>query len=259
MRNAGGAFDAERYEMGTNRNSAPDEAAAEQLLAGFGGGHRRLAELLSAASAPARPGELAGEEAAVAAFRSAVPAVAALPVSHRRRSARPRWARLLTVKVGGAALVLAAGGVAVAAGTGVLPGPLVGTPPGVSSDQPAGPTRLGGPGATRSGAPAGPAATAHPGPGATPDPLLHGLCQAYLAQAANKPDEVKDNPAYVALVAAAGGAEMVTEFCENLVGPHPTATAGTGQSGGRPTAPPSAPPSPAPAPEQAQQPTTSQR
>ncbi|MEV0807675.1 hypothetical protein AB0I41_15075, partial [Micromonospora sp. NPDC050200] len=53
-----------------------DRAEAERLLdAARAGGPPSagdpLARLLSAAAAPARPGELAGEEAALAAFRAA--------------------------------------------------------------------------------------------------------------------------------------------------------------------------------------------
>ncbi|MES9605467.1 hypothetical protein [Actinomadura sp. NPDC000929] len=90
-----------------------DPRAAERLLDGAGG-HAELRELLAAASAPARPGELAGEDAAVAAF------LAAPRPARRSRAAALR--RFLTVKViavvGGS--ILLSGGVAFA--TGNFPG-----------------------------------------------------------------------------------------------------------------------------------------
>ncbi|MEV3921270.1 hypothetical protein [Actinomadura coerulea] len=90
-----------------------DPRAAERLLDGAGG-HPELRELLAAASAPARPGELAGEDAAVAAF------LAAPRPARRSRTAALR--RFLTAKVialvGGS--ILLSGGVAFA--TGNLPG-----------------------------------------------------------------------------------------------------------------------------------------
>ncbi|MGI5324720.1 hypothetical protein [Actinomadura nitritigenes] len=107
-----------------------DQRTAERLLGGAsarpangsaGGpadGHDALRALLSAAAGPPRPGELAGEDAAAAAFRAA----RARPAARRSRwAALPRYA---TVKVAVVAATLAAfgGGVAVAASTGHLPG-----------------------------------------------------------------------------------------------------------------------------------------
>lgn len=103
-----------------------DQRTAERLLGGApasrangaAGGHDALRALLSAAAGPPRPGELAGEDAAAAAFLAA----RARPEARRSRwSAVPRYA---TVKVAVVAATLAAfgGGVAVAASTGHLPG-----------------------------------------------------------------------------------------------------------------------------------------
>ncbi|NKZ04912.1 hypothetical protein [Actinomadura latina] len=90
-----------------------DQHAAERLLDGAGG-HAPLHALLSAAAAPGRPAELAGEDAAAAAFRAA-PAPA-------RASRRAVLRRFLTAKVialiGGT--ILLTGGVAYA--TGHFPG-----------------------------------------------------------------------------------------------------------------------------------------
>ncbi|MFB4299800.1 hypothetical protein [Actinomadura sp. NTSP31] len=107
-----------------------DQRTAERLLGGApaspahgtgdgpADGHEALRALLSAAAGPPRPGELAGEDAAAAAFRAA----RTRPAPRRSRwAALPRYA---TVKVAVVAVTLAVfgGGVAVAAGTGHLPG-----------------------------------------------------------------------------------------------------------------------------------------
>jgi hypothetical protein len=111
---------AERLLGGVPASSAngPAGGSANGSAAGAADGHDALRALLSAAAGPARPGELAGEDAAAAAFR------AARAQSTARRS---RWAavpRYATVKVAVVAATLAAfgGGVAVAASTGHLPG-----------------------------------------------------------------------------------------------------------------------------------------
>jgi hypothetical protein len=92
----------------------------ERVLRDAAGGPRPgqdpLTAFLAAAAAPAHEDELAGEEAAVAAFRRA-----RLASPSRRR---PMFARLLTVKAA-VALGLATtaiGGVALAAASGTLPG-----------------------------------------------------------------------------------------------------------------------------------------
>ncbi|MEV0536545.1 hypothetical protein [Kitasatospora sp. NPDC050463] len=146
--------------MSTNRSRRIDRDTAEQLLGGAVGGPSagqdasltgpgasagstgpllpdggpggRVAHVLAAAAAPAVADELAGEEAALAAFREArlapVPAVPAPLAPVRRRSmATAALARAFSTKA--VAVVLGAtalGGVAVAAGTGNLPSPLGG-------------------------------------------------------------------------------------------------------------------------------------
>ncbi|GAA1237167.1 hypothetical protein GCM10009665_29150 [Kitasatospora nipponensis] len=125
--------------MSTNRSRRIDRDAAEQLLGGATGGTQggqgALAELLAAAAAPATGRELAGEEAAVAAFREAarpstdrspLPASLAKSRSRSMTSCAPMRfrapARFLGARAAAAALaVTALGGVAVAAGTGHLP------------------------------------------------------------------------------------------------------------------------------------------
>ncbi|MDY0812198.1 hypothetical protein [Kitasatospora purpeofusca] len=150
--------------MSTNRPRRIDRDTAEQLLTGAVGGPSagpgasltgpdgstgrtgsprseagpgdRVARVLAAAAAPATGGELAGEEAALVAFREARLASAAVPAApapvRRRSMATATLTRAFSTKA--AAVVLGAtalGGVAVAAGTGNLPVPL-----GGGSDQP---------------------------------------------------------------------------------------------------------------------------
>lgn len=91
----------------------------------------RLGRLLASANAPAQPGELAGERAAVAAFTAARHS---RPSQVRRPSMiQMTVAKLLTAKVAAIAVGLAcagAGGVALAATTGVLPTPVGSHRPG---------------------------------------------------------------------------------------------------------------------------------
>ncbi|WP_067450987.1 hypothetical protein [Actinomadura macra] len=111
---------------------APHDPAADDLSGGSAADEfARLREVLAAAAAPARPEELTGEDAAVAAFLAARPArpvqaAGALGSSRRARSHVRRLAalpRVMVVKIlVGVAILVASGGVAVAAGTGHLPG-----------------------------------------------------------------------------------------------------------------------------------------
>ncbi|TWJ29280.1 hypothetical protein JD81_02789 [Micromonospora sagamiensis] len=99
--------------MRFRRSRRPDERAAERLLDTVATGHAErsddpVARLLAAAVAPARPDELAGEDAALAAFRAArAQRPATVP-------ARPRRTARAAVWLAGFA-VTATAGVAVAA------------------------------------------------------------------------------------------------------------------------------------------------
>ncbi|WP_147376269.1 hypothetical protein [Micromonospora radicis] len=87
----------------------------------------RLAGPLRALRSPAQPEEIAGEPAAMTAFRATAGIGA-----EARTGGRPRLgaalARLLTVKAAAVVAATGLGGVALAAGTGALSNPLVGTP-----------------------------------------------------------------------------------------------------------------------------------
>ncbi|MFI0369423.1 hypothetical protein ACH35V_16195 [Actinomadura sp. 1N219] len=92
-----------------------DRRAAERLLDGAYD-HARLHALLAAAAAPGRPEELAGEDAAVAAFRAAP-----RPEPRSRTAALRRFLTIKALAVAGGALILT-GGAAYATITGQLPG-----------------------------------------------------------------------------------------------------------------------------------------
>ncbi|MEU6231879.1 hypothetical protein [Kitasatospora sp. NPDC047058] len=255
--------------MSTNRSRRIDPDTAEQLLGGAVGGpsagqeasltgpdartgHTAVAHVLAAAAAPAVAGELAGEEAALAAFREArlapVPAVSAAPATVRRRSmATATLARAFSTKA--AAVVLGAtalGGVAVAAGTGNLPSPLGGS--GGPDHQPAvagtsAPAAGSGTPGTASGARQpgfGPSAGASPSadpstgaakpssPGAPASGEARGgpvpsamvaLCRGFSDRTGKgeRPRTLVADPQFGALVAEAGGPDKVEEYCRETL------------------------------------------
>ncbi|MCZ7422374.1 hypothetical protein O7605_23025 [Verrucosispora sp. WMMA2121] len=198
-----------------------------------------LADLLRAAAAPARERELAGEDAAVAAFRAARQPEAAVPAARRRRhrftAGAVAWiAGLVATATAGAALA----GVGLnRAGPGTSP--VVTSPavpaPGVDDRTPAGEAT-----ATPTGAPTGtatsvptrsPSTSVSPSASATPSPDTSGyvgpgnsdntadrpgLCRAYLAKSERQREKALRKPAFEELVVAAGGAEHVEEYCREL-------------------------------------------
>ncbi|SCL45451.1 hypothetical protein GA0070606_0750 [Micromonospora citrea] len=202
-----------------------------------------LARLLSAAAAPARPGELAGEEAALAAFRAARAAAPGTAVAAPRP---PRGRRFTAGAVAWAAgvVVTATAGAAFAAVTLDRPdeptpsSPRPSTPaPATTEPQEGGstdPTGGGAPSGTPTDAPASPSgaptsgAVTPPGPpggrpgGGPRSPeqrteQLRGLCRSYLAQPAAQREKTLDTSAFAGLVTAAGGREAVDGFCRELV------------------------------------------
>ncbi|MDT5027019.1 MAG: hypothetical protein QOE61_3445 [Micromonosporaceae bacterium] len=207
-----------------------DTETAERLLAGHGDGPPRLSKLLSRAAAPSRPDELAGEDAAVAVFRSARLAAVSAP---RRRIVTGRWTQWATVKAGVLAFALAGGGVALAAGTGVLPNPLtIGEAP---------PSRTPDLTSSVSSAWTGRDSTDAPSAvGHSPSTSIHGLCKAHLARVGDVGGKATPNPASAELIAAAGGVGNVTTYCQSLLtGPSATTTQGPGKAAGHSTGPPS--------------------
>ncbi|MCR3748136.1 hypothetical protein LX88_002074 [Lentzea californiensis] len=122
-------------------------------------------------------------------------------------------ANLLAVKIAGVA-VLTAGGIALAAAAGTLPGQQREEPAA-----PAGTTVVSTTSATTAAPSKGP--EQKPDNSASPSPSLKGLCQAYTAGAGSEHGKAHNNPAFSALITAAGGAERVPGFCADLLGEKP--------------------------------------
>ncbi|MFI7677245.1 hypothetical protein [Actinophytocola sp. NPDC049390] len=161
-----------------------------------------LAEVLRAAAAPAHPGELAGEEAAVAAFRQAAP-VGTAP--SRPSAARRVLAKVLTVKAAVAIAVTGSAGVVLAASGGVLPTPWSAAP---STEQAPTVTATTAPAAT--GDRGAPDPSAGSGPSTAPaERAVVDLCRTYPAGNGGHRADPKFRP----LIEAAGGADEVAEYC----------------------------------------------
>lgn len=214
--------------MRANRRHRLDRNAAEQLFRGGSASgpvgppadRDALASLLAAAAAAGHDRELAGEAEAVTAFRRAL-------LGPARQPRRPSMSatKLLAAKAVLATVGLAGGGVALAGATGHLPSTFTGTHAAASSGASA---------AAVSSADGKP--TSHPA--ASPSPSLRGLCQAYTAQVGGSPGKALGNPAFSALITAAGGNDKVGAFCVTLLATPP---------GSRPTAHPTGKPTSLPA------------
>lgn len=217
--------------MSSYRSGQMNRRAAEQLLDGgpASGATRPLAAALRAAAVPAHPEELSGEQAAVAAFRDAAQ-LDPVPSPRRPSMLKSALAKILTVK---AAVVLAAAGtsgVVLAATTGVLstPGGQAAGDHRPAEHPPAAHSTSHTPAGTpaNAGKPDQHGNTSSP----SPSPSMFGLCQAYEAQVSNNPGKAHDNPAFTALVTAAGGKDDVGEYCDSVL-----AAKDTGGSHGKPT------------------------
>jgi hypothetical protein len=182
--------------------------AAERLLADAAATpqQERVALLLAEMRAPAHKEELAGETAALAAYRAATLGPVRQP--RRRSMLKTALAKLLTVKAAAAAVVAitATGGVALAASTGVLPNPV--------SDRGAPAAK---PSAHATGKPS--TAGAEKAGSAAPSPSLVGLCQAYAGAGDNK-GKALESPAFQALIKAAGSKDDVADYCDDALAAH---------------------------------------
>ncbi len=177
-----------------------------------------LAGVLRAAAAPAHPGELAGEEAAVAAFRAATARVETAPA--RPSALRRVVAKALTVKAAVAVAVVGSAGVVLAASGGVLPTPWSTVPPVEQTQTPT------------STAPAVPGPSARTGPHATtPAPAVVDLCEAY----AESDGKHRADPKFGPLIDAAGGADGVTEYCATHAPPSSRNSSKNEPGNGNPT------------------------
>ena len=221
----------------TTRQPPPlNRANAEAILTGTATERSELAQIIAAARGPATSDELAGEAAAMIRFQAArLEPAAAHGVTVRKRMSD----KLLAAKLGIAAALAAAatGGVALAATAHTQTEPAHHALP--ASTSVAAPSHDGTPTprATKAAVPPPPppshaaaasAAPTAPGgagshPSASPSPSLRGLCIAYLANEITGGKRM-DNPAFGALVTAAGGKDKITTYCLTLLraDPHPT-------------------------------------
>jgi hypothetical protein len=182
---------------------------------GYGG----LTRLLAAATAPAAPEELASEQLAMAAFaaemRSHPPTV--VP----RRTAVPR--KVLTMKAAAAALVavLSLGGVAAAAG-GLLPdqaSPVADQAPATTGADAAahgvGKAAAANLGAADAGSADGQGRDSAVGPDASAAARA-GLCRAWQAGQGADHGRRMDAVAFQALAEAAGAADHIAAYCQDV-------------------------------------------
>ncbi|MEV6813351.1 hypothetical protein [Micromonospora sp. NPDC051296] len=225
-----------------------DAASAPQHTPPPAGPPDPIAELLRAAAAPPRPHELAGEQAALAAFRAArqggtepTPA----PRSRRRRFTAPvvAWiAGIAATATAGAAL--AAVNLDRPAPPPVPPAPVTGSPAPATTGGGAEPSEggtqptdglTGGPsGGPTGGGPVPTPAASSPSPTepgeSDADPTVYlgpgnssntedrpGHCKAYLSKNESQREKALTTPAFNELVVVAGGADQVEGYCQALL------------------------------------------
>ncbi|WP_433124030.1 hypothetical protein ACQPWW_17875 [Micromonospora sp. CA-240977] len=209
-----------------------------------------VAGVLAAAAAPARSGELAGEEAALAAFRAAranpAPSVPHRPGRRRLTTGAVAW-------IGAVAATATAGAAFAAVTLDRTPDPVAPAPTRTSSSPdrsstsgertaPPGPPS---PGHPSSGAPVGPPSPGPPSPGhpstpGAPPGELPGLCRSWQAKKPEQREQALRTRAFERLVAAAGGVAEVPAYCQRMAPePRPSEPA-------KPKAPPPSTGHPAP-------------
>ena len=183
-------------------------------------GYGRVARLLAAATAPATPEELADAQRTMAAFAAEMRSHP--PTLVPRRTAVPR--KVLTIKAAAAALVavLSLGGVAAAAG-GLLPdqaspvadqaSATTGTDAAAHGLGPAAAANLGG--AADAGSADGQGRASAVGPDAT-GTARAGLCRAWQAGQGGEHGRRMDAVAFRALAEAAGGADNIAAYCQDV-------------------------------------------
>jgi hypothetical protein len=248
--------------MRTRRTSRISLDQADRLVAGDqpGSQHRGLSDLLDAAKAPATAEELAGEQAAVAAFAAARERAAPPKGTDRVRVSRS--ARVAVVNAAAGLALLAIGGTAVAARTGNLPdgaqqhahrlfsalgvpaprtGPTITTAPSPTPGRTAHPTS--------SPAPTPAPTTGAPSRAATAtDTVPLGWCRAWQARPGGKALKGESRRR---LIAAAGGEKNVDQYCASLTAAataSPSASASASPAPGTTTTKPHGKPSTHPTP-----------
>ncbi|MEU8241447.1 hypothetical protein AB0C07_24640 [Actinoplanes missouriensis] len=185
-----------------------DRKTAESLLRGGVPGHP-VAEVLSAAKAPATERELAGEAAAMAAFRAAPPAA-------------PRRSPMLTFlsfKVAAAAFATTAtvGGVALAASTGSLPSPIFASSSAKPSPAPTSTSPSPSPSSSRAFSPRPKVSpSTKPPSSAKPRTDLAGLCREFDGRDRDGRTRALDDDRFGELIERAGRRERVERFCSDF-------------------------------------------
>jgi hypothetical protein len=147
-------------------------------------------------------------------------------------------AKLLTAS---AVATAAVGGMSVAAATGSLPAPLQDAAHSTFNA----PAHGHGHGHGHGKPNPLPGKADEPGSPASPSPSLKGLCTAFQAGATDNKGNAIHNPAFQALVTAAGGTSKLTAYCTKLIGPAHTHPSGKPSShpSGKPSSHPSGKPS----------------
>jgi hypothetical protein len=206
--------------------SAGDQDTLERLLdspldpgsvpPGYGG----LARLLAAATAPAAPEELAGQQRALGEFTAVMRSTP--PTLSPRRTAVPH--KVFTIKAAAAALVavLSVGGIAAAA-TGHLPGQAspVADQAAATTAADAAAQGLGKAAAANVGGTAQAGATHAQGRESAVGPdasgaARAGLCQAWQSGRGDDHGRRMDSVAFQALATAAGGADNIAGYCKDV-------------------------------------------
>ena len=226
--------------MGIERNRRMDRVTAEQLLAGDPTVTGDIADLLAAAASPAHAGSVAGEQAAVAMFRTT-----RLGLDHQPRSRsmlRSTVAKLLTTKIAAVLLVVLGsrwcrGCRRVGSATQSAARPTTTPGHGHASGQPS-PTPP---------AHVKPSPAPHPSPAMSSSAALQGLCHAYAAQIGAGHTTILDKPAFDPLIMAAGGRTEVPAYCTALLASPSTTPGPSGHPGNSPTSHPTGKPSTHPA------------
>ncbi|MEU8315499.1 hypothetical protein [Micromonospora sp. NPDC048169] len=229
--------------MHDRRSGGPaDRAESDRLLDAARAGTPPAADadpltrLLSAAAGPAEPGEVAGEEQALAAFRAARTSGAS-PAAGPVVAPRPRRRLRIAAALSGLAATAVAGVAFAAVRLDREPEPVL---PPATTARPTGegPTGAGpavtGPSRPAPSTPAGDASDATSPPAATPSVTpsgatppsasptrgnnsMAGHCRAYLAKSERQRAKALTAPGFADLVTAAGGPEQVESYCRNLV------------------------------------------
>ena len=181
--------------------------------------------LLDAARAPASPGELAGEHAAVDLFARARLVSSTWPARDETSVTRSARTGLKAAVAAAAAVGFLSTGVAFAASGHAPWSNLSGAP--ASSTRAADPSDRAEP--TQASHPGDPSSGPSDDASQSTGPNAHafgGLCRAYSSGNKAEHGQALQSPAFTALVAAAGGADNVATYCGTVTsgpsGSHPT-------------------------------------